>query len=388
MKHLASIVFISVFITVYSLVNYYLFVKGYRILPAKSAYRYVYTTVFLFFAAQFILSRPLLSADIPLLSKTVFALAGVWLAAMLYFFLIALCTDLVRLADYFFHFLPDLTPYKFKIFSAIVAGVACLLLVGNINAKQVKINHLTLNIAKKSTLSHLKIALVSDIHFGTLVDAKDIQKMFNLIKEQNPDILLIAGDLIDEGVTEKKLREIIPLFRQFEPKYGKIAVLGNHEYINDIEKSKEIYKQLGVTLLIDSVLSIPNAFTIIGRDDKSNRMGSGNQPRKPLDELLGGTDFDLPVILLDHQPFHLSETARYPVDLQLSGHTHHGQLFPLNRLTSAIYEKSWGYAKIKDTHFYISSGFGTWGPRMRLGSRAEMAVVDVRITNYELKIKN
>ena len=380
MKHLSSILFISVFLLIYSAVNYYLFVKGYRAVPNKANFRGIYTAVFLFFAIQFILSRMLLFIDTPLLSKITFTLTGVWLAAMLYFFLTAVCVDLIRLADYFFHFLPDLTPYKFKLFSALLAAIASLLLIGNINAKNVKINNLTLTIAKKSTLSHLKIALVSDIHFGAMIGVKDVQKMLNLIEQQNPDILLFAGDFIDEGVTEKKLNEIIPLFQQFEPKYGKIAVLGNHEYINDIEKSKQIYEQLGITLLIDSVLSIPNAFSIIGRDDKSGNFRKQSQ-RKPLEELLNEANPDLPLILLDHQPMQLQETARYPIDLQLSGHTHHGQMFPLNRLTSAIFEKSWGYLKINDTHFYISSGFGTWGPPIRLGSRAEIVLVEVMMKN-------
>ena len=378
MKHLSSIIFISVFLTIYTLVNYYLFVKGCRTLPNKANYRCIYTIIFLFFATQFVLARILLLTNTPFLSKIVFTLAGIWLAAMLYFFLIALCVDLIRLADHFFHFLPNLTPYKFKIFSVLSLAVACLLLIGNINAKQPKIKALTVNIAKKSSLSHLKIALVSDIHFGTIVDAKDIRKMMNKIKQENPDILLFAGDFIDEGVTSEKLNEIIPLFHQFEPKYGKIAVLGNHEYINDVEKSKQIYNQLGINLLIDSVLSISNAFAIAGRDDKFNSFGN-KQQRKSLDELLKDAELDLPFILLDHQPLRLKETARFPIDLQLSGHTHHGQLFPLNCLTSVIFEKSWGYTKINDTHFYISSGFGTWGPRMRLGSSAEVVVVNLEM---------
>lgn len=379
MKHF-SIIFVSIFLTIYTLANYYLFTKGYRILPDKANYRYIYTIVFIFFAAQFILSRILLLINVPFLSNIVFTLAGIWLAVMLYFFLIALCVDLVRFANYFFHFLPDLTPYKFNIFLVLVGCVSCLLLIGNINAKSPKIKTLDLPIVKKSTLSNLKIAMVSDIHFGTTVNAKDIQKMMNKIKDENPDILLVAGDFTDEGITDEKLNEIIPLFHQFEPKYGKIAILGNHEYINNVEKSKEIYHQLGFTLLVDSILSVPNAFSVVGRDDKSSGLGS-KLPRKPLAELLKETDFDLPVILLDHQPFQLAETACFPIDLQLSGHTHHGQLFPLNFITSALFEKSWGYTKMKHTHFYISSGFGTWGPPVRLGSSAEIVIVNLKFLN-------
>ena len=83
-------------------------------------------------------------------------------------------------------------------------------------------------------------------------------------------------------------------------------------------------------------------------------------------------DRSKPVILLDHQPFNLEKSVKEGVDLQLSGHTHHGQLWPLNYITSAIYEVSTGYRKIENTHFYVSTGFGTWGPPIRLGNRPEL----------------
>jgi hypothetical protein len=96
-----------------------------------------------------------------------------------------------------------------------------------------------------------------------------------------------------------------------------------------------------------------------------------------LDEILSKVDFNYPTIMMDHQPFKLKDVAQYPVDLQLSGHTHHGQLFPFNYITKAIYEQSWGYLKINKTHFYVSAGYGIWGPPIRTVSRPEIIIINL-----------
>jgi predicted MPP superfamily phosphohydrolase len=94
-----------------------------------------------------------------------------------------------------------------------------------------------------------------------------------------------------------------------------------------------------------------------------------------------------PVILLDHQPFHLDETAKYGIDLQLSGHTHNGQMWPLNYVTRMIYELSYGYLKKRNTNFIVSSGYGLWGPRVRSGSRSEVLLINIKFTGAENELK-
>jgi predicted MPP superfamily phosphohydrolase len=200
--------------------------------------------------------------------------------------------------------------------------------------------------------------------------------MVEKIKAQHPDLLLITGDFLDEGVTNSLISEMKPFFDSLQPRYGKIAVLGNHEYINDIHHTAPLFKKLGITLLRDSSINVDNHFELVGRDDYSSKRMTGVD-RKSLAELMKPVDKTMPVFLLDHQPYKLDETARFAVDLQLSGHTHDGQLFPFNLITRAMYEISCGYKQKGSTHFYVSSGYGTWGPRIRLGNKPELVVIDV-----------
>jgi len=123
--------------------------------------------------------------------------------------------------------------------------------------------------------------------------------------------------------------------------------------------------------LRDSATLINNSFYLIGREDRTNNR------RKNILSLLDSVDKSKPIILLDHQPFNLSESADNDIDLQISGHTHHGQLWPFNFITKAIYEVSSGYKKIKNTHVIVSNGYGTWGPPMRLGNRPEILIIDL-----------
>jgi predicted MPP superfamily phosphohydrolase len=148
-------------------------------------------------------------------------------------------------------------------------------------------------------------------------------------------------------------------------------VTGNHEYIGGVEQAVAYLREHGVTVLRDSCVTLPSGVIIAGREDRSSSSFAGKK-RKDLSEILDGADTSKPVILMDHQPFHLEEAEHAGVDFQLSGHTHHGQLWPLNYITNAIYEISWGYLRKGATQYYVSCGAGTWGPPVRLGNRPEI----------------
>jgi len=129
-------------------------------------------------------------------------------------------------------------------------------------------------------------------------------------------------------------------------------------------------------MLRDTVEMIGECIYLIGREDRDKQRFTGKS-RKSLSELVSGLDPSYPIILLDHQPFHLNQTTRLGIDLSISGHTHHGQLWPFTYITNAIYEISQGYKKIGNTHFYVSCGYGTWGPPVRLGNRPEIVVLNI-----------
>ena len=117
---------------------------------------------------------------------------------------------------------------------------------------------------------------------------------------------------------------------------------------------------------------------IVGREDRSSA-GFGGRKRKPLDSLMADVDAAYPVVLMDHQPFGLGEAAGKGIDIQISGHTHHGQLWPLSLITRRVYEISWGEGVKGDTHYYVSSGVGTWGPPVRTGNHPEILLIRLRI---------
>jgi predicted MPP superfamily phosphohydrolase len=198
------------------------------------------------------------------------------------------------------------------------------------------------------------------------------------INALQPDVVLIAGDIIDESLAPVIWKDLGKMFLEINSKYGVYAVTGNHEFIGGAERAINYISKYGVKFLRDETVLIDNSFYIFGREDRDVSRFTKTH-RKQISELMISADSSFPTILLDHQPFDLSETAKNKIDLQISGHTHHGQMFPFNLITKKIFEVSRGYKKISDTHFYVSSGVGTWGPPVRIGSRAEILNIQISL---------
>ena len=152
---------------------------------------------------------------------------------------------------------------------------------------------------------------------------------------------------------------------------GIYMVPGNHEYISGIDACEAFVSGTRITMLRDSIAALPGGLQLVGRDDRSN----GN--RLSLDMLLAGADMSKPVFVLDHQPYCLAQSDSLGVDIQFSGHTHRGQIWPLNWLTDALYEQSHGYRKWSHAHIFVSSGLSLWGPPFRIGTRSDMAVLHI-----------
>ena len=181
---------------------------------------------------------------------------------------------------------------------------------------------------------------------------------------------------MDEDIKPVIRRNIGETLRELKSPLGTYAITGNHEYIGGVKEAVKYLKEHGIIMLQDTFVLVDNKYWLVGREDRDKSRFTGQQ-RKPLEELMRGLDLSRPVIILDHQPFNLDRATQLGADLQLSGHTHHGQLWPFNYITKAIYELSWGYKKIGDTHFYVSSGFGSWGPPIRLGNIPEIVQINL-----------
>jgi uncharacterized protein len=234
-----------------------------------------------------------------------------------------------------------------------------------------------LTIQKKAGgLKELTVVAVSDLHLGTVLGRAQLNRVAAMVNDCRPDIVLLAGDVFDEDVFESVEQDISRTLRELRPPFGVFAVTGNHEYYCGVEKAVSYLQKGNLTVLQDSAVRIRDAFYLAGRKDKTaERLASG---RKGLTDILASVDKSLPVILMDHQPFHLEEAQQNGVDLQVSGHTHHGQLFPLNLMYGLIYEKDWGYVKKEATHVVVSCGAGTWGPPLRTNSPSEVMLLKLK----------
>lgn len=233
----------------------------------------------------------------------------------------------------------------------------------------------TKNFGKKVT----KIVLLSDLHLGYHNRRSEFKKWVDLINAEHPDLVLIGGDIIDISVRPLLEENVAEEFHRLKaPVY---ACLGNHEYYSGEPKAQQFYREAGIHLLRDSVAKIGN-IAIIGRDDRSNPhrksiaeiIGQAEKARI-LTALFGKKKYQEFTILLDHQPYHLEEAEQNGIDFQFSGHTHHGQVWPISWITDAIYEDAFGSLRKGNTQYYVSSGMGIWGGKFRIGTRSEYVVL-------------
>jgi len=368
-------IFFSIVFTMYGLINLYIFSHGSSVLAAHPELYPWYLGVFLFFSLAFIAGRFLERVSITLLSSALIWIGSFWLAAMAYFLLIVVAIDVLRMLNAIVPFIPTslFTPdAKLNTLLVSVIGVAAIIIGGAINARTPRIKNLNLTIPKNShPLKSLNIVAASDIHLGTIICKARLERIVEKINSLDADIVLLPGDVVDEDIGPVIKQNLGETLRKIKSKHGVIAITGNHEYIGGVNAACQYLVEHGITMLRDDVVRIADSFYVVGREDVSYNRGRQRQ-RKPLNELMNGIDKSLPIILMDHQPFRLHEAEENGVDLQLSGHTHHGQMFPFNYITKRIFEVSWGYKKKGNTHIYVSCGVGSWGPPVRVGNTPEI----------------
>ena len=253
-----------------------------------------------------------------------------------------------------------------------------LLLGGFINSTLPRISELTLRVTKRSAkMDRLNIVAVSDIHLGTIVGRYRIEHIVKMINSLNPDLVLLPGDIVDEDLKPVIRQNLGAALLNIRSRFGVYAATGNHEYIGGVEQACDYLTKHNIVMLRDQSIKIADSVFLVGREDLSANRFGGKQ-RKDLSELMAGVDPGYPVILMDHQPWNLGQVSGQGVDLQISGHTHNGQLWPLNYIVDSIYELPWGYRKIGNTQFYVSDGAGTWGPPIRIGNRPEIVQIHMK----------
>jgi predicted MPP superfamily phosphohydrolase len=226
-----------------------------------------------------------------------------------------------------------------------------------------------IRLEKHKSGKKLRIAFISDVHLSALTNKQNIEDSLKKMSEEEPDILLIGGDLVDFSCKDIKA-DFTSSFREVEPKYGIYAVVGNHEYHGGIEANIKYIESLGVKVLRDNILKI-QGINIIGRDDVTNKN------RKKISHLIKNIDRDLPIVLLDHNPNSIAEAIVSKIDLELCGHTHRGQFFPYNLIVKKMYKNYHGYKKFGLTHTIVSAGFSSWLIPHRVNSTSEINIIDL-----------
>jgi predicted MPP superfamily phosphohydrolase len=228
-------------------------------------------------------------------------------------------------------------------------------------------------------LKRLRIAAASDLHLGSVVGNKKLQVLVDRMNALHADLILLPGDIIDDDIKPFIRHNMGAIMKQLRSRLGVYAVLGNHEYMGGhIKEFTEQMSAIGIEVLMDRSVRIADSFYVIGRKDKAvERFGANG--RMELDALLAGVDKSLPLIMMDHQPPHrMDQAVAAGIDVMFSGHTHRGQMMPNHLITRRLFELDWGYIQKGTLHAIVSSGFGTWGPPIRTGSRSE--IIELVIT--------
>ena len=324
-----------------------------------------------------------------------------WLGILLYIIIVLGVAEFIRLILHFTHIIPTQIPASGKTF--VITGFICIAAItflciwGIISAVHVRTTSYEININKDGgKLDELNIALVADLHLGYTVGPRLIRQMADKINVQNPDIVLIAGDIFDNDYDAiGNPEELIRRLSQIRSKYGTYAVYGNHDtdekilagftFPSDQKKTSDprmdnFLERANIRLITEQTLLIDDSFYLVGRADEE-RPGRGVDIRKTPREIMNGLDGSKPVIVMEHEPKFLQKIMNAGIDLHLCGHTHDGQIFPSNLLCKLIWENPAGYLKKDNMQSIVTSGVGLFGPNMRVGTKSEVVNIKIHFGN-------
>ncbi len=252
---------------------------------------------------------------------------------------------------------------------------AAILLYGYFDALKIRSEHIRLPTDKlPAAMDRFTIVQISDVHLGLIVGQKRLAKILDRVQAAQPDLFVSTGDLVDGQPND--IDFLAKMLRRVEAPFGKYAVTGNHEFYAGIDHSLRFTAEAGFTVLRGEGREVKGVLNIAGVDDPAGSVRdlSANVNEKAL---LSGLDNGRFTLLLKHRPWHEKESAGL-YDLQLSGHTHKGQIFPFSLIVERVYPQLAGLVKIgSDQHLYVSRGSGTWGPPVRFLAPPEVTVIEL-----------
>lgn len=319
-----------------------------------------------------------------------------WIGIMLYSLLYVVLFDLLRLIAKHTKLKNTLLFSRGSVISIGSVVVACAVatcLYGIFNARNIKVNEYSVTVNKScGSDKHLKAVLVADLHMGYAIGVDHITNMVEKINQQDADIVIIAGDIFDNSYDGMDDPEGIKAqLKSIKSKYGVYAVYGNHDIDEKIlmgftfdwggkqlhnEKMTNFMKECNIKLINDESVLINDEFYLVGRRD-TDKPGTEDGTRAEISELTKDLDKTKPIFVLSHEPDELQKTADAGADIDFSGHTHDGQLFPGNLTIGLFWENPCGMIKKDDMYSIVTSGVGVYGTFMRVGTDAEICAVDI-----------
>ncbi len=358
----------------YIIPNIYVYFRIKNLFIGKD-YRLLYTIIYLLLASIYPIIERISEENVNSIVQALSFISGYILPFYLYLFLSVLLFDLFLLINKLVRIIsPERRksfPFRLTMLSATILLSLAVVVAGIINLNTIRVSKYTIEVPRKySKIDHLRIALVADIHIQQNTRIQFIEQFVKRIIALKPDLMLYAGDIVEGDHENETTKAIESAMRKIVTKYGTFGVTGNHEFYGGKGHS-DFFRKLGITMLSDTVIRIDSSFYLAGRNDQ--HFGQ----RKTAIRLLGNIPHDMPVILMDHRPTQIQEVSQTIADVQVSGHTHNGQMFPINMITSNIYELSWGYRKIRNTHFFVTSGLRLWGPPVKTAGKSEIMLIDV-----------
>ena len=384
----------------YLLVNLYIAVRLHHwtksLWPKLGCRGFTAVLTVIYFTAAF---SPMIAFVLPRSGFAVFVrrVSAYWMGVLLYFLMAMLTAELFRIVLSKTR-LRDTRLYSragmAAVGGAVVLAASAVCIYGAVHARDIKTTEYEVTVNKQAEgMTELKAVLIADTHMGYAIGRDHISDMVDKINACEPDIVIFAGDIFDNSTAGLDYPdELAASFRRINAKYGVWATYGNHDIDEKIlmgftfrwgssppndTNMREFCEKAGINLLCDESVLIDNSFYLVGRRDHA-KPGTEDGTRKTPGELTEGLDKSKPVFFIAHEPDELSETAEAGADIDFSGHTHDGQLFPLTLITDLMWENSCGMIQKGEMYSIVTSGAGVFGPFMRVGTDAEICDVTIR----------
>ncbi len=385
----------------------------------------IFWVIFWALALSYVISMLLNKFISPNLTNFLYLAGSYWMGLLMYTLLTFPIIGIINIIVSKSHLSNNLTD-KYYIYQTLLITIIFIIItiIGSFNAKSSYVKSFDIDIDKQALKEPINVVMVSDIHLGNIIKNKRLSNMVKEINDLNPDIVIIAGDIIDSDIKPFLANNMGIEFSKIKSTYGTYAVLGNHDLMTKAENQiVNILEENSVKVLRDESILINDSLYIIGRDDITINRFSENDRASLLDlthnldnskamividhnpkyidslyiigrdditinrfsendrasllDLTHNLDNSKAMIVIDHNPKYIDESLNANIDLQLSGHTHKGQITPGNLVTNKMFEIDYGYLKKDNLNVVVSSGYGTWGPPIRIGSRSEIVQMNL-----------